>query len=407
VKDELETQLKMLAKITKDNYTKIEDVGVLAGQSGIALFQFYCAQYFNEDSYSDTGVEIIGSCIDKINNGYSFPTYSNGIAGLGWVLQHLIDEDFIELDLNSFFEPFNDYLHKQLKAAISYNRFDFLHGAMGYGFYFLKRFQSTKDEKVKTKFLQLVKETVLGIEAMAIAENGALKWESVLELEKGNKGYNLSFSHGISSIVNFLCRVHEAQIMEDTTAYLISGALEYMGKFEDMERKDVSLFPSWITPDKELQYKSRIAWCYGDIGIGLSFKAGAEVLKNANFKRKATEILIHSATRTASDKSFVVDSGFCHGSFGNSHIFRTLSKHYSEESFLTTADFWLAKGIKQYSGDPKRPYLQWSGMHNTWEMNLNLLEGVSGIGLVMLDYLTEGKSTWDECLLMPSIVKNR
>ena len=96
----IEKQLRGIADKAALKYKETIDIGILTGQSGIALFQFYCSKHFDDDSFSETGIEIISNCMDRINDGYSHPTYCNGIAGFGWTLQHLLDEDFIELDIN-------------------------------------------------------------------------------------------------------------------------------------------------------------------------------------------------------------------------------------------------------------------------------------------------------------------
>jgi hypothetical protein len=40
-------------------------------------------------------------------------------------------------------------------------------------------------------------------------ENGAINWLSVLDHEKGEKRYNISLSHDMSSIAAFLIRLHQ------------------------------------------------------------------------------------------------------------------------------------------------------------------------------------------------------
>ena len=120
---ELEDHLLKLAEITAEKYAEVEHLGVLAGQSGIAMFHFYCAKYFDDDRFSETGVEIISSCIEKINEGYSYPTYCTGIAGFGWVLQHLLDEGFIDLDLDELLSPFDIYLKSQMRLDLENDYF--------------------------------------------------------------------------------------------------------------------------------------------------------------------------------------------------------------------------------------------------------------------------------------------
>ncbi|HAI36832.1 MAG TPA: hypothetical protein DCM40_01150 [Maribacter sp.] len=45
-------------------------------------------------------------------------------------------------------------------------------------------------------------------------------------------------------------------------------------------------------------------------------------------------------------------------------------------------------------------YKQWNGLENKWVPKLSLLEGVAGIGLVLVDYLSEKDKNWDQCILI-------
>ncbi len=397
---ELEVHIRELAQIATEKYNTLENIGVLAGQSGVALFQFYCAQYFDEDSYAETGVEIISNCIDKINEGYSFPTYCNGIAGFGWALQHLFDQNFIDLDLDELLTPFDNFLFAQMQLDLSKKDYDFLHGAMGYGFYFLKRLSSSSNINSKQRYQEFLVVLVEELEKMAIYEGATTCWESVLSIEQGNKGYNLSLSHGMSSIVFLLSRLHKSKIERNRVATLVSGAINYMKKYEKTTEEGISLFPSWIDPKVSVEYNSRLAWCYGDIGIARAFDWGAEVLHDLELKKKAEAIFVHTGARQSAESSKVVDAGYCHGSFGNAHIFHQLVQKFPTAGFEKVGQFWLNDGLSRKTDDPEEPYMQWGGANEKWEFRLNLLEGLSGIGLTLIDFLSEKENTWDECLML-------
>ncbi len=400
VKDDLASQILNIAKITGKWYPEVEHIGILAGQSGIALFQFHCAQYFDDNFFFEKGVEIVSSCVDKINSGYSHPSYSSGIAGFGWTLQHLMDHELIEIPIDDILTPFDEYLNAQMKLSISNKTYDFLEGALGYGFYFLKRMERTKNPVLRSQYSEYVKELVSELDLMAITEGDSKKWESILNPEKGNKGYNLSLSHGISSIICFLSKAHTNKISSKVASTLLNGAVNFLKDFEDTGRSNISLFPSWIEQNKTLEYNSRLAWCYGDIGIGLAIRSAGASLNDLRMQEYARDVLKHAAERYKLNNSGVVDSGICHGSFGNSHIFHLLSFYEDDPSFKNAAEFWLKDGLSRYTENPKEPYQHLNGEKNTWEMRLNLLEGLSGIGLCMLEHLSQKLNFWDESLML-------
>ncbi len=401
MKAKLEKQIKHLAKLVQEQYHELDDIGVLGGQAGAAMFQFYCAQYFDDDSYSQTGVEIISNCIDKINNGYSLPSYCNGIAGFGWTLQHMADNDFVELNLDELLAPFDDYLFNQMEFEFNKNYFDLLHGALGYGFYFLKRYASPNaSQKNKKKYSNFLTELVNSMERIALKDGENLKWKSPLSNRKRSKGFNLSLSHGMSSIIYLSFKMFNNDIQKAKTSNLVYKAINYISKYQSIDNTGNSLFPNWIEPGIPNEYQSRVAWCYGDIGIGKAFEWAGYVLKNNDLEVKAKDILLHTSTRRNIGNTLVKDAGFCHGSFGNAHIFNQLGNSYEEKKFEKAAQFWLKDGLSRKTIDNNQPYKHLSGTPPIWDFHLSLLEGISGIGLVMIDFLSEKENTWDECLML-------
>ena len=397
----LKKQLEEISKIIQLNYRKEEHLGVLAGISGMALFQFYYAKYLDDDRFSDLGVEMISYCIEKINEGYSYPTYCTGIAGFGWTMQHLNDEGFIELDCDDLLGEFDAYLHNQMRLDISTRNFDFLHGAIGYGFYFLKRYNGTEIKELKNRYLDYLKELIMALEKSAIKKDNYYKWESVLDIRRGNKGFNFSLSHGMSSILNFLSRAHVIDKLREITEDSLIGCLNYLLSFENKSPENKSLFPSWIEPELPIEYNARLAWCYGDLGVGLSMVKAGVSLNNIEIQKRGVEILNSTTKKKIPEETHVIDAGICHGSYGNAQIYHRLFQQYENGMFGKSTDFWIQDGIeKAIHKDGHAGYKQWNGLNKEWTPELSLLEGVAGIGLVIIDYLSKKPNSWDECLII-------
>ena len=45
-------------------------------------------------------------------------------------------------------------------------------------------------------------------------------------------------------------------------------------------------------------------------------------------------------------------------------------------------------------------FKQWEGNSEEWSPKTSLLEGIAGIGLSIIDYLSEEPNTWDKCILL-------
>jgi len=213
-------KLEEISSILSDNYKTTEHVGVLSGLSGISLFQFYYAKLTEEESHADMGVEMISLVIEKINEGYSFPTFCTGIAGAGWAIELLREEEFVDIDSDDLLSGLDDYLSLAIKQMGEEDNFyDFLHGVVGIGFYFFKRYQSTKSLELKNRYKAELLGVIASLRRTAKKEDDTMRWESNLNQSEGLKGFNLSLSHGIASIINFLSRLAMYDDFYDYTLY--------------------------------------------------------------------------------------------------------------------------------------------------------------------------------------------
>lgn len=377
---------------------KNNEIGALGGISGIALFHFYYANYSGDDSHTKKGNDIIFEVFNRIKEGYSYPTFCDGIAGACWVLELLKVKDFIQLEEDIITDQLDCLLFGKMKEDLEEGNYDFLHGALGYGYYFLKRYQNSNSLKNKYKNYLLV--LIESLKKMAIRSDSGIWWESNIRVgERTFKGCNLGLSHGISSILNFLCRLGLYSDFYNEVCFLLLPISNHILSYKRKDEILLSSFPNWVTNENLNNYNSRLAWCYGDLGIGISLLRTGEVLKNNNLTLEALDILRKSTKRHDQWETSVVDAGLCHGAFGVMHIYKGLYKKTKDTLFEESANHWATIGINLaihqdgYSGYKKRT-------GDIWELEDCLLDGISGIGLALLSYLDSNNKNWDELLLI-------
>jgi len=238
----------------------------------------------------------------------------------------------------------------------------------------------------------------------AEADDGdSIKWISVAK-DSGEKRYNLGLSQGIPSIVNYLSGLYVFEDFKEKTETMLRGGVNYILRFLSDDLSDFSLFPNWIKKGEthNPKEKSRLAWCYGDLGVGLSLWRASKALNDQTLSDTAITILKHAARRTAPEDSVVIDAGVCHGAYGNAQLFNRMYKETGIPEFETATLFWIEDGLKKaVHDDGYAGYKQWYGSKKEWIPELSLLEGISGIGLTMLSYLSQDDMMhWDECLMM-------
>jgi lantibiotic modifying enzyme len=368
------------------------------GLPGAILFKMYYAKYNDDERYVEEAHALIQECFDKFDTHQLLLTYCDGVAGFGWTLDHLVASDLLDSDNDVLLSNLDTILYDQMTKNFENREFDFLHGATGYASYFLNRYRTTSDTDLKRKYRSYLSYYIDQIIDISVKDQkGYRTWRSFIDLNGRQEVYNLSMSHGVTSILAIFIKLAEYTEFHQQCKPIIQ---EIVGYLLSTENKDfMCFFPSYILSDGTKSTRSRVAWCYGDLGIGLQLFYASNFLNDASLKETALTILKETTRRISAEDSGVVDASICHGSYGIAHIYSKLYQHTKDSIFKTAADFWLQDGLNRaFHEDGFAGYKQKQPNH--WETEIGLLEGISGIGLVIMDYLSEEPHTWDEAFMI-------
>lgn len=376
-----------------------QNVGVLGGKSGIALFLYDLSVFLNEQHFAEVADTILYDCFDCLNGGYNFPTYCSGIAGLGWTLEHLQNRDIISIDDENMLDKIDEFLYETMTLDFTNNNFDFLHGAIGYGFYFLKRCKNAKNSNARKKFIRYLDYSINEIERLAHKDAKGIGWTSsqlLTSLERRTT-YNLSLSHGMASIIAYLTRVSTIAELSGKCFSLINESIGFIQQFR---RDDTTWhYPHYVSEDKEIydNNRGRLAWCYGDLGLGLTLYNVGNKLVDKSLTKNSLQTLQKCALKdlTTSD---IIDAGLCHGAFGAAYIFQKFANDTSEDIYRQASQFWLDQGLLMKKDDKVSGGFQhWHS--DGWKNSYGILNGISGIGLSLLSILGINND-WDESLML-------
>src|SRR5690606_26303535 len=100
--------------------------------------------------YEDYAGELIDEIYEEITANTPVD-FENGLAGIGWGIEFLVQNGFIEADTDEVLEEFDNRIFKELIYNTP-NDIGLLNGLTGLGAYFLKRLQNpaSNDEKIPT-----------------------------------------------------------------------------------------------------------------------------------------------------------------------------------------------------------------------------------------------------------------
>ena len=382
-----------------DNLNIPLNIGLFAGKTGLSIALLTYATHTKDAKFKDKGLQLIETIFNEIEttNNYSF-TYCDGLSGFGWGLNYANRENLIDVDVNTLLEDVDPVLAQYASMEMQKTNYDFLHGAVGTLFYFVSR---AKDNAL---LLPAIEKTVVQLQNIGIKESDIIKWASVIDYDKQTKGYNISLSHGMASIATVLSKLcYVNGIDQKNVRHLLLSCVNYILQQEINKDKYGSFFPSVAIESSEQIHKSRLGWCYGDLGIASALWQAGVALQNETWKNKALEVLLFAAEKRRNlAENFVVDAGLCHGTAGIGHVFHRMWWNTRIPEFKHAADYWMNETLKMARfEDGLAGYKVWKtekygGLRNDY----GLLEGIAGIGLALLSYYHEIEPSWDECLLL-------
>ncbi len=118
---------------------------------------------------------------------------------------------------------------------------------------------------------------------------------------------------------------------------------------------------------------SRLAWCYGDLGVALALRKAARALDSDDWASASSEA-VRTAASASIEASLVVDAGLCHGAAGVALVF---SNFTDEPLAIEAANRWWSL-VARFAFTTRA---------------VGLLEGLAGIALALESRIT-GSREW-------------
>jgi lantibiotic modifying enzyme len=378
--------------------------GLLAGSAGILLFYAYSYSYNRKESYLEKMQELIVSSLEFIEQNKVSLSLENGIAGIGWALQHFSNIGVIRTE-ESIMEQFDYIVQASIEKDVRIKRYDYFTGLIGKGVYFLERHES----KDQLKNLELVLDK---IESFSVHDPYGTSWCDFYVIDRGqpeNLAFNFGLSHGIPSILMFLLFLHKKELFKERVVKLLKDSLKWVLSFKLSNSKGEEFFPVRMINYDDLypdEKPAKLAWCFGDLGSCYALYQIAIVLGDEAAKKEILRILIQLSKRNTFKEAQIVDAGLCHGSAGIALIFKMLYEQSGHPLFQESHLNWVQQTLDFGKiTDGVAGFKAYHGQENGgWVNDIGFLEGISGIGLLLLHIINKDTSishhSWTRLLLL-------
>lgn len=369
-----------------------EHLGLYNGKFGILIFLYYYSMHSKNVDFAKFTDNCADLWLDELTRKEISHTFCSGLSGILYAFEFLQSNNFVHIDTNEVESLFNNHIATKTNINIRHEYYDFMHGGVGPGLYFLKK---NINQNIVSKLINSLYKTAEKYENEKIT-----CWKFLVGLHEGRK-YNIALSHGISSIVIFLCKTKLMDITNEYLDTLLEGSVNYILTQEINHKIWGSFYPN---QSKENISKSRLAWCYGDLGVAYALWQAGKINKNEEWKNKALEIFTFSANRLSIQDAMTQDAGICHGSAGIAMFFNRMYNETHINLFKETTFFWINKTLNydyfDYGLAGYRTYGNDKDAEDSLNPDYSLLTGISGIGMVLLSYLYGDKQEWDELFLL-------
>jgi len=172
--------------------------GLYGGNFGALLFLYYYADFTKEKKYARLADHVLDKLLTHLESNIPAFSYATGYAGILYLFHFLQEKKFVNLDFSNSDEIIENYMISQARNCMDMHDFDYLNGSLGVALYFLRK---SPNNPFLSEFIEFLYHA-----AEKDSLNHTVKWKTPFGRDRVYD-YHLSLSHGMTSIVLFLCRL--------------------------------------------------------------------------------------------------------------------------------------------------------------------------------------------------------
>lgn len=382
---------------------------LLSHDLSFVLIQAVEYKYSKDEKYKKTCLQFVENlieCFSEIEFGVGFLESFEGII---WLFNYLEKNEI--LDNDDYYKDLIPFLYDSIEHDIESNNFDLMHGVI-VKLQTLINYYGVAHTTTK-KYLDLF---VDKLDASKIQENNRIFWYDEI-YKDGSRGANLGYAHGLPSLLVFLLKLRSVNYTHHHLLPLAEGVINSLLGFKYDNRSDCS-FPAVhheIDAKNNLE-GSRLAFCYGDLGVAFSLLYASKILDLPHLLTFSEEVVEKICSRSITSSSIMqyeeynfIDTSFCHGISGILFMLMRINKVIKNDLLTYRINYWkdqlyhnLDTQLSIY-GPIKFPYLRNPKDAEAYIIDEEcILMGYSGTALVLISILYD-RDDWSEFFLLDSL----
>ncbi len=208
------------------NTSFIDNIGLMHGKMGICIYFYHLAHKTRNKTYENYAGELIDEIYEEINTNTPLD-FENGLAGIGWGIEYLVQNKFIDADTDDILAELDEMLYKKsLNSQV--NDISLLTGMIGLGTYFLMRFKNSNSSDNKTPKRNLKHYLILLIDS---TERMLTDNSNIL---KEPKAFDITWDYPV--LLLFLANLHSLNIYNHKVEIIINKLIVQSQEINDFPK---------------------------------------------------------------------------------------------------------------------------------------------------------------------------
>ena len=138
MKNFVHKKLDKINNILLRETSDMKNPGLLNGKMGVSLYFFHLAKETESQEHQEFAEQLIDEVYEEVGNNQLPPDFENGLAGIAWCIEHLVQHGFVEAETDQILRDVDDKIYRFLTSNQELP-VGILQGVMGYMVYILSR----------------------------------------------------------------------------------------------------------------------------------------------------------------------------------------------------------------------------------------------------------------------------
>ncbi|WP_158797083.1 lanthionine synthetase LanC family protein [Pedobacter sp. L105] len=368
--------------VNKDAIRVLPNFGVGHGKGGAILLNCLYAAYTGDDNYYAEAEKLLEAAFKELNpSQYQSVLTSNfylDIAEFAGLLIYLEENGHLSDKYETLLSQVDDLLAERLIQNIEEQNFGMSKGAIGIGFYLIKR------SGVSLTALNAIDHLLNALD-LAKEGNQITGYYWTCKYFKEPRVYT-GLAHGNAMMISFFCSLYEAGYRQEKCKELVTHSVQFLLQNRMDSSIYTSVFPLWI---KEAEKTTNHCLVYGDIGTAYAIIRAAVIFNHKEYLKEGIEIALLSLKRKTHEETFLNDASVKYGAASPCLIYNRIYQLTGITSFKQASAYW-AEQIPVYAVHNNESLGFNSFFFGEFEnAQLDLNFGLIGIGLTILQAISD------------------